>query len=469
LTIFQVDQEDLHVYSLEPGEPESYRYGQGWERMQVVHETIEVKGEPARDVVLQFTRHGPVLAVDPAKGTAFAVRSVWSEPGTAAYFASSWMLGLRSWQEFQNARDHWGTPPLNLIYADVAGNIGWAPGALTPVRPNWDGLLPVPGDGRYEWRGFLAGRDLPSKYNPAQGWIATANEMNLPAGYAAQKIGFEWADRSRITRIENVLGSKAKLSVADSMALQTDGHNEMSRSLTALLEPLSSPDPMVNKAITLLKSWDHDEMPSSVPATIYEFWTEKYLGRMTIARATPALVHELIGDGDLDAVIDLLRQPEGRLGADPRAARDGLLLESLSAAVSELKQRLGSDMSTWRWGRLHQMTFEPAVAKLADPSLRAKLSLPPVELRGSGASPAAASYNDDFSVASGASVRIVLDVGDWDRSMAINSPGQSGDPSSAHYSDLLPLWAEGKYVPLLFSREAVEKAAEAILNLTPAR
>jgi penicillin amidase len=468
LTIFDVDQEDLYVYSLKPGEPESYRYGGGWERMQAVHETIEVKGERAREVTLQFTRHGPVLVVDAAKGRAFAVRSVWSEPGTAAYLASSWMLGVRSWKDFQNARDRWGTPPLNLVYADVAGNIGWAPGARTPVRTTWDGLLPVPGDGRYEWQGFLAGHDLPSKYNPAQGWIATANEMNLPADSRAHRVGFEWADRSRITRIQNVLGGSEKLSLADSMALQTDGHNEMSRSLTPLLEPLSSTDPMVTKAMALLRAWDHDEPPSSVEAAIYEVWTSHYLGRMTVARATPAAVHQLIGNGDLEAVIDLLRHPDARLGADPRAARDQLLLESLSAAVSDLKQRFGPDMTTWKWGRLHRMTFEAAVAKLADPALRAKMSLQPVELRGSAASPAAAYYDEGFSVISGASVRIVLDVGDWDRSMAINSPGESGDPSSAHYSDLLPLWAQGKYVPLLFSREAVEKAAEVVLSLTPA-
>jgi hypothetical protein len=146
-----------------------------------------------------------------------------------------------------------------------------------------------------------------------------------------------------------------------------------------------------------------------------------------------------------------------------------LLLESLEKAVAELKQRLGPDMTTWHWGRLHQMTFAPAVARLADPQLRQWLTLPPVELPGSGESPRAASFDAErFSVQAGASVRMVLDVGQWDQSMAINAPGQSDNPASPHYGDLLSPWAAGHYVPLPFSRAAVEAAAEQVLNLVPA-
>jgi penicillin amidase len=125
-------------------------------------------------------------------------------------------------------------------------------------------------------------------------------------------------------------------------------------------------------------------------------------------------------------------------------------------------------MSTWSWGRLHHATFEPAAAALADPALRAQMSMGPLELPGSASSPRAATYRTaDFAATAGASVRMVLDVGHWDNSVAINTPGQSGDPYSAHYRDLFPLWAAGDYVPLLFSRAAVEREAETVLALTP--
>jgi penicillin amidase len=178
LTIFYVDQEDLYVYETKG---DAYRYKGKWEPMTVVRETIEVKGGAPQAVELHFTRHGPVVMQDDAKGRAFAVRTVWNEPGLSGYFGSSRMWRAKSWADFQQARDKWGAPALNLVYADTSGDIGWAAAARTPVRPNWDGLFPVPGDGRYEWAGFLGDGQLPVVKNPAKGFFATANAMNIPA------------------------------------------------------------------------------------------------------------------------------------------------------------------------------------------------------------------------------------------------------------------------------------------------
>jgi len=471
LTIFNIDQEDLYVYALKPGEPDFYRYGSGYEAMRIVHERIEVKGEAPRDVELRFTRHGPVLALDAVKGRAFAVRTVWNEPGVSGYLGSSRMWRAQSWDDFRSARDRWGAPPLNLVYADTKGNIGWAPGGITPIRPNWDGLMPVPGDGRYEWQGFLKGDLLPATFDPKEGWFATANEMNLPAGYPAdqRKISFEWADPTRIVRIKDVLDKIAKVSLADSMALQTDSHSAQSARLTALLAPLTSNDPALSQALFLLKNWDHDETVGSAAAAIYEVWATKHLSPTTVFMVTPAAARPFVGSGSLDAVITYLEHPDSALGADPAAARDALLLASLKEALGELQSEMGPDMAGWSWGRLHHATFEPAVGVLAEPALKAQMSMGPLELPGSASSPRAATYRVwDFAVTSGASVRMVLDVGHWDNSVAINSPGQSGDPFSPHYRDLFPLWAAGDYVPLFFSRAAVERAAETVLTVLPA-
>jgi penicillin amidase len=470
LTIFETDQEDLYVYELNPANADEYRYRGGWERMKIVHEIIEVKGSPPRDVELRFTRHGPVLRIDRNAGVAFALRTVWSEPGLAPYFASTWLASVRNWQQFLTARDHWGAPPLNLVYADAAGNIGWAPGARVPVRRDWDGLLPVPGDGRYEWQGSLQGARLPSRYNPKEGWIATANEMNLPADYPAESppISFEWANTSRIDRIKAVLGSKAKVSLEDSMALQNDNHDPLAGLLTAQLATLSSTDPLVSRSLDLLRSWDLNESADSAAAAIYQVWANNYLAPMTVAHVIPESVRGLFADSSIAAVIDYLAHPDGRLGANPPAARDALLMESLTSAVEHLKAQLGPDISGWRWGKLHQMTFRPTIAALADPALSNQLSLPPLELGGSGDAPHAAAFDPpQFAVVAGASVRVVVDVGDWDRSMAINAPGESGDFRSSHYADLVQPWAQGRYVPLLYTRAAVEQAAEKILNLEP--
>jgi penicillin amidase len=432
---------------------------------------VEVKGGAAQPVELRFTRHGPVLAVEAGENRAFALRTVWSEPGLSGYFGSSRLLKAKSWQDFKAASSAWGAPPLNLVYADVRGNIGWAASGRSPVRNNWDGLMPVPGDGRYEWSGFHAEDVLPSSLNPAAGFFATANEMNLPPGYPNEKnkIAFEWTDRSRIDRITELLRANPSVSLADSMAIQTDTVSTQSRRAVALLKPLSSTDARMSDALARLLAWDNNETTGSVAAAIYEVWATKHLGRTTVARIVPEAARKLLGDGHLEAVIAYLEHPDHALGADPPAARDAILLESIKSTLIELGQRLGPDMDTWAWGRLHHATFEPAVAVLADPQLRAQMTLGSLQVPGSASTPRAQTYRAaDFAVTAGASVRVVMDVGAWDNSVVINTPGQSDDPMSAHYRDLFPMWAQGSYVPLRFSRAAVDRDAERLIHLEPA-
>jgi penicillin amidase len=463
ITIFYIDQEDLYVYETKG---QAYRYKGGWEPMKVLRETIEVKGEAPRQVELHFTRHGPVVFQDDAKARAFAVRTVWNEPGLSGYFGSSRMWRAKSWDDFQTARNRWGAPPLNLVYADTKGDIGWSAAGRTPVRPNWDGLMPAPGDGRYEWKGFVEDGGLPVSRNPAAGFFATANAMNIPAEPAypreARKLGFEWSDPTRSVRIHEVLGAQPKGTLADSMALQTDSMSAQSRRGIALLKGLGSPDPGVAQALGLLTAWDSNERTDSAAAAIYEVWANKHLGRAVVAAAAPEAARTLIGASTPDPILTWLENA-------PAAARAPILLASLADAVTELTTALGPDIAAWRWGRLHHARFVPEAALLADGETAAQMTLGPLEIPGSASTPRAATYDmKTFDQTAGASVRFVLDVGAWDNSMAINTPGQSGDPLSAHYRDLFPLWAAGAYVPLRFSRAAVEADAEAVMTLTPA-
>ena len=464
ITIFYIDQEDLYVYETKGN---SYRYKGGREPMKVVRETLEVKGGPAQEIELHFTRHGPVVMQDDAKGRAFAIRTVWNEPGLSGYFGSSRMWRARSWADFQTARDKWGAPPLNLVYADTSGDIGWSAAGRTPVRVGWDGLMPVPGDGRYEWKGFVEDGGLPVSRNPAAGFFATANAMNIPAEpdypREARKLGFEWSDPTRTIRIHEVLAGLPKSTLADSMALQTDAVSAQSRRGVALLKGVTSPDPAVTRALDLLRAWDSNQRADSAAAAVYEVWVSKHLGRATVTAVAPAAAWELIGASSPDPILTWL-------DSAPAATREPILLASLADALRELVAALGPDMSTWTWGRLHHARFVPAIATLADPELAAQMTLGPLEIPGSASSPRAATYDmKTFDQTAGASVRMVMDVGAWDNSMAINTPGQSGDPASPHYRDLFPLWAAGSYVPLRFSRAAVEGDAEVVMRLTPSR
>src|SRR5439155_17311 len=185
-TVVGMDQQDVYVEQMGPCRAprlRCYRIRGAWRPIRVIVDTIPVKGEPPRVVRLEFTEHGPIVAEDSARGRAFVVRFVGSEPGTAGYLAQLSIDRATDWRSFLSAAARWRLPTENLVYADVDGHIGWIAAGLTPIR-SWSGLLPVPGDGRYEWRGFLRPDELPQSYDPASGMIVTANNNILPPGYA---------------------------------------------------------------------------------------------------------------------------------------------------------------------------------------------------------------------------------------------------------------------------------------------
>jgi penicillin amidase len=275
-------------------------------------------------------------------------------------------------------------------------------------------------------------------------------------------VSFEWADPTRAVRIKEVLATLPKATLADSMALQTDPTSAQSRRGLALLRDLAAADPDVVRALDLLKGWDSRETADSAAAAIYEVWVTKHLGPATAAAAVASPeARKLIGTGTPDAILAWLE------AARPEV-RNPILAASLRAAFDELKGRLGPDTASWSWGRLHHARFEPATAVLADKELAAQMTLGPIRIPGSSSSPRAATYNPaTFDQTAGASVRFVFDVGAWDNSVAINTPGQSGDPASPHYRDLFPLWAAGSYVPLDWTRAAVDRDAETVIALTP--
>ena len=451
ITIFAIDQQDLVV------NPKATK-------LTEVRERIEVKGAPPREVVLKFTDDGPIIHEDPTSGRSFALRATWTKPGASAYFNASWAWTAKTWDDFLVARDHWGAPPLNLLFANRAGDIGWAPGGFVPVRAAGDGLLPVPAGKVHRWTGLLDAKLMPVKHNPADGWIATANEMNIPAGYP-HMLGLEWADRSRITRISEVVGSKPKFGLTDAMALQNDPTSPMARRAVALLQGLAGRDANERGALALLGNWNGHEGPDSAAAALYEIWAARHLAASAVKAIVPEAARRNFGRTSIGNILPVLE--DGKLlGPDSAALRAEILLGSLGLAFAETAGLLGPDPATWRWGALHRADFQPS---LPIAGRDAERRVGPVPIGGSGSTPMAMGPGPDFRIVSGASVRVVMDVGAWDNSMAINTPGQSGDPASPHYRDLFARWATGNYVPFVWSRPRVLQEAERIINVTPGR
>ncbi|MDW8137112.1 MAG: penicillin acylase family protein [Bacteroidota bacterium] len=457
LTVFGMDMEDLYVYALHPEDlkgrtPPRYRYQNRWEPMHAIRDTIRVRGAEPVVVELLYTRHGPVLHVDSLRRRAYALRAAWLEVGAAPYLASLRINQARSWEEFQAACRYFRTPPENLIWADRSGRIGWQAVGIVPVRRSGSGLLPVPGDGRYEWEGFLAPEFLPYEVDPPRGWIATANEENLPARYPIAT-AYSWAEPFRMARIQEVLSQNRRFDVADLAALQHDVLAIPARLLVPLLSGVAVPE-RLRWAQAELLGWDLRLEPESRAAALYVAWERALLRRLS-ERLLPEPARSILGTVSLRRLIRALWAPDGTFGPDPIQGRDAVLLGALEEAVRELEGRFGPDRRSWRYGSprmKHVWIRHPLSAAVREP-YRSQLDVGPAP-RGGYAHTVLAT-GSGLNQNHGASFRILVDTADWDRALGTSTPGQSGDPASPHYRDLFPLWASGRYFPVFFSRERV--------------
>jgi penicillin amidase len=490
LTVFSLDAEDLYVYETHPDDPRLYRYGKTWERMREERETVEVRGGAPVPVTLRFTRHGPVLHEDPKGRRAYALRAAWLAPGGAPYLASLRMDQARTWEEFRRAVGKNHLPALNYVWADRQGHIGWQVAGVAPVRRGWSGLLPVPGDGRYEWSGTLPVLSLPHQVDPPGGLIATANENNVPRGYAHPgAVGKTWAAPWRVERLREALGGKTRgLTADDQLLLQQDVLSLPSRALLPLLRTLPLTEPRAVRAREVLLAAEGlaaeggaarrfpgaglELRADSAAAAVYVAW-ERRLVRDVAEKALPEEVRPLLGrEGvPLRRTLEWLTRPEsapervfGAQASGRAQARDALLAASFTGAVEDLAAKLGPDVAAWRYGdarfkhvRLaHPLT--PALPKATADALR--LDVGPLPRGGDANTVNVTGAEDNQN--HGASFRFIADLSDWDNSLGTNTPGQSGDPRSPHYADLFAPWAEGRAFRVPFTRQAVLEAAESV-------
>jgi penicillin amidase len=416
LTIVGTDQHDVYVEEVNPANPDEVRWKGGWEPVRIVREEIAVKGGPAQTIELKFSRHGPIFFEDRARNRAYALRSALHEPGTAPYLAGLRLSQVKNCREFLDAALYWKSPSENLICGDVDGNISWQASALTPNRKGWVGRLPVPGTGEYEWQGFR--KDLPRELNPARGFVATANHNIQPKSYSPPLM-FKNADTrfERITRLEQMIVAGRKYSIDDHRRMQLDALSLRATADIPLFKGWTSATPAVARARALVAEWDGVYRRDSAAAAVYDSWR-------TIS--APA-------DGD-------------RASSDEPPAKPDVEAR-LVKALARLTTQQGSDPSQWRWGRMHTRAF-------AHPFVSA-FDLPTVERPGGAGTVAA----------DGASYREILDISNWDNSIATNTPGQSAQPGSPFYDNLLPLWTDDQYFPLAFSPQAVEKHTKHTLVL----
>lgn len=448
MTASSVDTQDLYVEKVNPENPNQVLDRGRWTDLVVVKDEIAIKGrrEPL-PLEHQYTAHGPVMAVDRDRHLAYVLRWSGAEPGAAAELGALALDRARSSAEFRRALERWKMPAAEFIYADGDGLIGRQVAALAPIRGTGHAGIPVPGHtGQYEWRGWAPLSQLPGVANPVTGAVASAN-----------------GSRARLGRIHDVLADPAARAIDGFRRLQLDVLAWNAERLVPLLAGLRSERTEVEEARQGLLRWDRQVASHSPDATVYVTWERELARRLAALRLPPDLA-DRSARFTAQALVPALLEPSGAwFDGVPATSRDVLLLDALAAAVADIRGR-SSEGERLIWGKLQAVTFAHPLA-VSDPARR-RFNIGPF--------PASGYEETVLSISAGGagrgigpSFRAIFDLGEWDRSLGLNAPGQSGSPGSPHFGDAGKAWAAGEYFPLVFSDRAVEANAQSTLVLVP--
>ena len=469
------DVQDLYIEKINPSNPNQAEFMGEWEDMEIIEEVIKVNGGEDVVVEVKITRHGPIVS-DLRDDTSDVLAMRWTAHEPMRTLEA--IIGLNKaedYDDFREALRFWDAPSQNFVYADTEGNIAYQTPGLIPIRANGDGLVPVPGwSGEYEWEGWIPYEELPAVLNPDWGYIVTANHSVVDEEYP-YLLNLYWADGDRgqriVDMIEAELDGDGELSQTDMARIQNDSRSLMADSYVPLLEGLSSDDNKVQAALERLRGWDRQARRDSVPAALFEIFY------MHLAHATLA---DEVGEDNVSAfggrvLFHQLAVNSQAVWWDDTttAAKEtqaDILLVALEDTVAWFEENVSDDMNDWTWGSLHTATF------VSNPL--GESGIGPVEsLVNRGPFPADGgssivnanswSWSEPAAVTGHVSMRMLVDMSDFNASEWVIPTGQSGHPYHPNYDDQIELWLNGGYLPMVWGEEVVRETAVNHLILTP--
>ncbi|MHB1343860.1 MAG: penicillin acylase family protein [Thermoleophilia bacterium] len=524
------DVQDLYVEKVNPANPDQYEVDGAWVDMGKVTEEIEVAGGETVTLAVRSTRHGPVisdtfepledvgrpadLVPDLPEQFALALRWTALEPSNTLRAVRGMNLA-RDFDEFREAARWWDVPSQNLLYADVDGHIGYqmpgkipvrsgpsdATGSLTVGVPaNNDGRYPTAGwTGENEWLGYVPFERLPYAFDPPKGYIVTANNAVTPGGLidlreyrcsappppfpiAETLITYDWHYGYRAQRITDLIeGADHPLGIADMRDIQADDYNMNAEHLRPLMlaADLDAADldaaarERLRAALDLVETWDlHETVDSPATAFFETFWVR--LLDDAFADNVPEDMGPRGGSISFEVVRRLASEPDSPWWDDSTTPsvedRDAILVRAMSEAVDELAVAQGDNPSKWSWGDLHTVTFRnQTLGKSGIGVIEGLFNRGPYPVPGSTSLVNAENWNarEPFEVVSLPSMRMIVDLDDLDRSLALHTTGQSGHAYHPHYTDMIDLWRNVDHQPIPWRPESVDTATQDRLTLTP--
>lgn len=480
ITNLCADVQDLYAESLDdPKKPSRYRFQGAWRPLHSARETIDVGGgEPVILEVLS-THHGPLVhgVIEELKGgPPMALR--WSALDGGSMLGALRGVNLAgNWEEFRAALRGWDSPSVNMGYADVDGHIGYQATGLIPLRPDGaQGLVPVDGaSGAHDWQGYIPFDELPRALDPGEGFLVTANNKATGEDYP-HFLAHDMADPYRAQRIRERLREMPKATAEDMRLLQADTESIPARELRPVLLAVQPASGLERSALEQVRTWDLRMDPESPGAAIFEAWLTSLWDAVLGDDLGDELMksYRQLGVSQVPMLVDLLKQPASPWLDDRRTprkeTRDEIVHRAFAEAVTKLRERLGEDPVNWPWADLHTVTLvHTPLGQSGIKPLEWIFNGPTRPIGGHAFTVNQAMYDplNPYAVTFGSSQRLIVDLSGPDETLAVNSTGASGHAFHRHRDDETERWLNVELHPLPFSREGVERFAEAKLVLKP--
>ncbi len=449
-------------------------------------EKFKIAGQDEEETItVRESRHGPIisdvgedqreageLAAKRGKSPeAYGVSIQWTAltPGKTAdaLFAIN---RATNWSQFRTAASAFEVPSQNLVYADREGHIGYQAPGRVPIRHVGNGDRPVPGwDPKYRWDGYIPFPAMPTEADPDDGIIVTANQAVVPKDYKYH-LTSDWDYGYRSQQILDRIRAAGKLDVNAMASIQLDTKNRNAETLVPYLLKIGIGDDFDRQGQDILRNWDFNQPADSAPAAYFNIVWRNLLA-LTFHDQLPQDTPPDGGSRWFEVMRGLLSQPNSSwwddLGTPQRESRDDILREALVDGRSEITTRMARDPSGWQWGKLHKLTLTNQTLGKSGIGMVDKLfNRGPYQLGGGSSTVDATGWDASvgYAVTATPSMRMVVDLSDFDKSRWINLTGVSGHAFTPNYTDQTDLWVRGETLPWAFTRGAVEATRDNTLT-----
>lgn len=457
------DVQDLYLERRHPENPHLFELNGVWQEAEVLREEFHVKGGDSFIEEIYITHNGPVIFDhDEPLSLRWTAHDYTQEIEAILYLSKA-----KDWEEFKEALNYFHAPAQNFVMADQEGNIGYRANGKIPIRAKGEGLIPAPGwDKDYQWQGYIPFEELPSLYNPIEGFISTANNRAVSSDYPYH-ISHEWAPPYRAASIRESLVNAKGLTAQDMKDLQYSTANLQAALLLPLLKEdlfSASWEEREAEALEILYSWGespNDGLDKAGPAIYHTFYL-KALEETFLERMGEGLYQEFLQINIVN-IFDRMLQ-EGSLWFEEGEGRGAILQKAFQRAVQVLTERLGEELGEWKWGDLHQIHLTHYLSEA--PVLGGYINDGPYPMGGSHLTVALAGYTflDPFKVNFSAPWRYIVDLGQG-HSWENLAGGSIGHPMSPHYRDQTAMWLKGEYTRVYSRGEDLEESR--LLRLVP--